>query len=148
MRYVTRLLLVSFFAGFCAVATAAGPTIPADLAARVKAWDDAQIKGDKAALEDLLADDFVLINSRDQRQTKADLVADYTKPGFKLDPFVVEQPVELVWQDGAVMGGIARLTGVDDGAKFSVTLRFSDVWAKRDGKWRVIYAQARRLEAP
>jgi ketosteroid isomerase-like protein len=141
----TQLLpLIALFASLALGAEAAKPHIPADLAARVKAFDDAQIKGDKTALEDLLADDFVLINSRNQRQTRADLVADYTKPGFKLDPFVVEQPVELVWKDGAVMGGVAKLTGVDGGEKFAVMLRFSDVWAKRDGKWRVIYAQAQK----
>jgi hypothetical protein len=145
MTHNFRTLLAFLLLGLSAVALATGPNVPADLAARVKAWDEAQIQGDKAALEDLLADDFVLINSREQRQTKAELVADYTKPGFKLDPFVVEQPVELWWKDGAVMGGVATLTGVDGGEKFSVTLRFSDVWAKRDGKWRVIYAQARRL---
>jgi hypothetical protein len=118
--------------------------IPADLAARVHAYDDAQIKGDKAALEDLLADDYVLLNSRGSRQKKADLIADYTKPGFRLEPFTVEEPVELVWKDGAVMGGVATLRGIDDGQPFEVRLRFSDVWAKRLGQWRVIYTHASR----
>jgi ketosteroid isomerase-like protein len=119
-------------------------SIPKDLAARVHAYDQAQVKGDKAALEDLLADDYVLVNSRGQRETKAELVHDYTKPGFKLEPFVVEDPVELVWNDGAVMGGVARIKGVDDGQAYDVRLRFSDIWAKRGGKWRVIYTHASR----
>jgi ketosteroid isomerase-like protein len=117
---------------------------PKDLAARVHAYDEAQVKGDKAALEDLVADDYVLINSRGQRQTKADLIADYTKPGFKLEPFVVEEPVELVWSDGAVMGGVARIRGVDDGQAYDIRLRFSDIWAKRKGKWRVIHTLVTR----
>jgi ketosteroid isomerase-like protein len=121
-----------------------GAKIPADLAARVHAYDDAQIKGDRAALEDLLADDYVLVNSRGQRQTKAQLIADYTKPGFKLEPFTIEEPVELAWSDGAVMGGVATLHGVDEGQSFEVRLRFSDIWAKRQGKWRVIYTHASR----
>lgn len=120
------------------------PKIPAELAARVHAYDAAQIKGDKTALEDLLADDYVLVNSRGQRQSKADLIGDYTKPGFKLEPFTVEEPVELVWSDGAVMGGVATLHGVDEGQSFEVRLRFSDIWAKRQGKWRVIYTHASR----
>jgi ketosteroid isomerase-like protein len=120
------------------------PKIPADLASRVHAYDEAQVKGDKAALEDLVADDYVLINSGGQRQSKADLVRDYTKPGFKLEPFVIEEPVELAWSDGAVMGGVARIHGVDDGQAFDVRLRFSDIWAKRKGKWRVIYTHVNR----
>jgi ketosteroid isomerase-like protein len=121
-----------------------GAKIPADLAARVHAYDEAQVKGDKAALEDLVADDYVLINSRGQRQTKQDLIHDYTKPGFKLEPFVVEEPVEVAWKDGAVMGGVARIRGVDDGQAYDLRLRFSDIWAKRDGKWRVIYTHVNR----
>jgi hypothetical protein len=118
--------------------------VPAELAARVHAYDEAQVKGDKAALEDLVADDYVLINSSGQRQSKADLIRDYTKPGFKLEPFVIEEPVELFWSNGAVMGGVARIHGVDDGQAFDVRLRFSDIWAKRDGKWRVIYTHVNR----
>jgi ketosteroid isomerase-like protein len=127
-----------------AFANPSNPAVPADLAARVRAYDVAQVKGDRAALEDLLADDFVLVNSGGQRQTKAELIADYTKPGFKLEPFVVEEAVELFWSDGAVMGGVARIRGVDGGQAYDLRLRFSDVWAKRGGKWRVVYVHASR----
>jgi ketosteroid isomerase-like protein len=130
--------------GAASAADAKPGEVPADLAARVHAYDEAQVKGDKAALEDLVADDYVLVNSRGQRQSKADLIRDYTKPGFKLEPFVIEEPVEIVWSDGAVMGGVARIRGVDDGEAYDIRLRFSDIWAKRNGKWRVIYTHASR----
>jgi ketosteroid isomerase-like protein len=135
-------LLLAALAPLSAKDAASG--IPADLVARVHAYDEAQVKGDKAALEDLVADDYVLLNSRGERQSKADLIRDYTKPGFKIEPFKVEEPVELVWSDGAGMGGVARLRGVDDGQAFEVRLRFSDIWAKRGGKWRVIYTHVNR----
>jgi hypothetical protein len=145
MSKTSWLASIQFFivAG-AAIGGDAPARIPADLAARVHAYDAAQVEGDKAALEDLLADDYVLVNSRGQRQTKADLIRDYTKPGFKLEPFTIEEPVELVWADGAVMGGVATLLGVDEGQAFEVRLRFSDIWAKRQGKWRVIYTHASR----
>lgn len=138
-----KALFIALLLNCAALAKDTAP-VPADLAARVHAYDDAQIKGDRAALEDLLADDYVLVNSRGQRQSKADLIGDYTKPGFKLEPFTVEEAVELVWRDGAVMGGVATLRGVDAGQAFEVRLRFSDIWAKRDGRWRVIYTHASR----
>lgn len=141
---VKHLARIAALCSVALLAAAAPEKIPADLALRVHAYDEAQINGDKAALEDLLADDYVLVNSRGQRQTKADLIADYTKPGFKLEPFTVEEAVELAWRDGAVMGGVATLRGVDDGQSFEVRLRFSDVWAKRQGQWRVIYTHASR----
>jgi ketosteroid isomerase-like protein len=144
-RVVSILVSLSLLAVIAPLAAKdAGAKIPADLAARVHAYDEAQVKGDKAALEDLVADDYVLLNSRGQRQSKTDLIRDYTKPGFKIEPFTVEEPVELVWSDGAVMGGVARLRGVDDGQAFEVRLRFSDIWARRGGKWRVIYTHVNR----
>jgi hypothetical protein len=39
------------------------------------------------------------------------------------------------------------LKGVDGGKPFSARLRFMDVWAKRGGKWQVIFTQATRVPA-
>jgi hypothetical protein len=121
--------------GLCAQAT----ELPPDLVKAVKDYDEAQVHGDKAELERLVADDYTLINSRGAVQSKAQLIADYIAPGYKIEPFVVREPVEKVWNDGAVMGGVATLKGLDGGKPFSVTLRFADIWAKRNGKWQVIY---------
>ena len=123
------------------LAAAAAATIPADLAAAVHGYDQAQIRGNKAELERWLADDYLLVNSSGQTETKAQLIADYTAPGFKIEPFTIEQPVEKAWGDGAVMGGIATLKGTDGGQRFELRLRFADIWAKRNGRWQVIYSQ-------
>jgi len=123
------------------LAAAAAATIPADLAAAVHGYDQAQIRGNKAELERWLADDYLLVNSSGQTETKAQLIADYTAPGFKIEPFTIEQPVEKVWGDGAVMGGIATLKGTDGGQRFELRLRFADIWAKRNGRWQVTYTQ-------
>jgi len=90
---------------------AATASVPPDLSAAVAAYDRAQVDSDKAELERWLADDYLLINSSGKTETKAQLIADYTAPGFDLEPFTIEQPVEKVWTDGAVMGGIATLRG-------------------------------------
>ena len=113
--------------------------LPADLAKAVKDYDEAQIHGNKAELQRLVADDYTLVNSSGRVQNKAELIADYTAPGYKIEPFEIQQPVEKVWSDGAVMGGIVDLRGVDGGKPFAVTLRFADIWAKRNGKWQVVY---------
>jgi hypothetical protein len=123
------------------LAAAAAASVPADLAAAVNAYDKAQVEGNRAELERWLADDYLLVNSSGATETKAQLVADYTASGFKLEPFTIEQPVEKVWGDGAVMGGIATLKGMDSGRPFAMRLRFADIWAKRSGRWQVIYTQ-------
>jgi hypothetical protein len=123
------------------------PGVAADLAKAAIAFDRAQVKGDGAALKDLLADDYLLINSQDQRETKAQFIADYTATGFTMDPFTIDDQVIKVWADGAILGGAVTATGMSDGKPYSVRLRFSDIWAKRGGKWRVIFTHANRVAA-
>jgi ketosteroid isomerase-like protein len=118
--------------------------LPADLAKAVKDYDEAQIHGDKAALLRLVADDYTLVNSSGRIQNKSELIADYTAPGYKIEPFEIMEPVEKVWSDGAVMGGVVDLRGIDGGKPFTVKLRFADIWAKRNGKWQVIYTHVSR----
>jgi hypothetical protein len=134
------------------IAILASPTIratelPADLAKAVKDYDQAQITGNRAELERLLADDYTLLNSGGQTETKPQFIAESTAPGFKLEPFVVQDPVEKVWDQGAVMGGIVTLRGMDGGKAFAATLRFADIWAKLNGKWQVIYTHVSKPPA-
>ncbi|MGZ2412648.1 uncharacterized protein DUF4440 [Sphingomonas sp. F9_3S_D5_B_2] len=125
-------------------AQAAGPLIPNDLAAQVASYDRAQLDGNCPDLERLLADDYLLVNSSGHTENKAQLIADYTAAGFDLKTLVIEQPIARVWAGGAVMGGIGTLRGVDGAKPFEARLRFADVWAKRDGRWQVIYTHAER----
>ena len=132
-------LLLSVIGVFVLGVSTVRAALPPNLAKAVADYDAAQIKGDGAELKRLLADDYTLVNSSGAIEGKAQLIADYTAPGFKLDPFVVLKPIEKVWTDGAVVGGIATLSGTDGGKHFEVTLRFADIWAKRRGVWQVVY---------
>jgi hypothetical protein len=136
---MSKFRWVSLIAALVCSSLANAAELPADLAKAVKDYDAAQIHGDKAELQRLVADDYTLVNSSGRVQNKAELVADYTTPGYKIEPFEILQPVEKVWSDGAVMGGVVNLRGTDGGKPFAVTLRFADIWAKRNGRWQVIY---------
>ncbi|MGB3268367.1 MAG: nuclear transport factor 2 family protein, partial [Rhodanobacter sp.] len=100
------------------------------------------------ALQRLLADDYVLFNSRARVEDKADFVRDYTAPGYSLKPFTVEHEVVRHWPGGAVLGGVVTLEGTSEGKPFKVRLRFADIWAERDGRWQVIFTQATRVATP
>ena len=137
-----------------AAALAAGPVgmprydgLPPDLATAARAFDQAQVKGDGAALQALLADDYLLVNSRGERENKAEFIHDYTAPGFTFAPFTIEQPIVQIWAEGAVLGGVVDAHGMSDGKPYAVRLRFSDVWAKRNGRWQVIFTDASRAPA-
>ena len=121
--------------------------LPADLARAVHAYDEAQVKSDKAALERLLADDYRLANSAGQVETKAQFITDQTAAGYRLEPFTVEEPYQRVMGASALLGGVATLKGTAGGKAYSVRLRFLDVWEKRAGRWQVVFTQATRASA-
>jgi len=124
-----------------------GAALPADLAKAAHDYDQAQVKSDKAALERLLAPDYVLHNSGGQVQDKASFIADQVAPGYKLEPFTVEEKVEKVMGNAAILGGVARARGTSGGEPYDVRLRFIDVWEKRKGAWTVVFSQATRVPA-
>ena len=127
-----------------ALLAAASVALPADLAKAAHDYDQAQVTSNRAELERLLADDYVLHNSGGQVQDKASFIADQIAPGYKLEPFVIEEKVEKVMGDAAILGGVARAKGTSGGEPYDVRLRFIDVGAKRGGRWVVVFSQATR----
>ncbi|MBU6299506.1 MAG: nuclear transport factor 2 family protein [Alphaproteobacteria bacterium] len=121
-----------------------GAELPPDLAQAAKQYDRAQMHNDGAALNRLLADDYILVNSHGVVETKAQFIAESTAPGFHLDPFTVRESIVKVWSDGAVLGGLVLASGADGGKKFRVLLRFADIWVKRNGRWQVVYTGVTR----
>lgn len=119
--------------------------MPPALAREVHAYERAQIDGDRAELERIIADDFVLVGGDGTRVGKASHIAEFTNPDLDLEPVVLRDVVEHVWTDGAALGATVDLRGTSGGVAFQQTLRYMDVWALRDGQWRVVYGQATRV---
>ena len=129
-----------------APAAASAQAWPPDLAREAHEYERAQIEGDRAALERLIADDYVLVGGDGSRTDKAAHIAEFTAPEMDLQPVVVREAVEHVWADGAALGGtVDVVVGTFAGTPFRQTLRYIDVWALRDGQWRVVYGQATRV---
>lgn len=139
--------LLGGIALIAALASAQAGSLPPDLAAAAKEFDQAQMHRGGEALKRLLADDYVLVNSRGLVENKAQFIADYSSPSFSLDPYVVREPIERVWADGAVLGGLVTLSGTNNGKPFRADIRFADIWVKRDGRWQVVYTGATRAAA-
>lgn len=120
--------------------------LPPELARAAQAYEHAQIAGDRAALEELVAPDYVLVNSDGHLETRAQLIDSWTEEGFDPEPVEVRDPIIHVWIDGAALGGRVALRGRSQGAPFSVELRYLDLWRLRDGRWQVVVGQAVRVQ--
>jgi len=138
MKPVAAILALS-------AASALGSELPPDLAKAVRDYDRAQFQNDIPALERLVADDYVLVNSNATVENKQQFLADFNLLGFKIDPYVIEQPVEKVLGDAAVIGGLVHLSWTQDGKHQTRLLRVAYVWVKRDGHWQATYTQVTRV---
>lgn len=119
--------------------------LPPDLAKAVNAYDQATLRNDIATLGELVTDDYVLVNSDTSLQDKQSYLDDFRRPGFKVDPYVMEQPVHKVLGDAAVTGGVFRLGWTQDGMHQSRMLRVAHVWVRDNGRWRITYTQLTRV---
>jgi len=126
-------------------APALAAELPPDLAKAVRDYDQAQFHNDIATLEQLVADDYMLVNSNATVENKQQFLADFNLPGFRIDPYVLEQPVAKVWGDAAVVGGLVHLSWTQDGKHQTRLLRVAYVWAKRSDHWQATYAQVTRV---
>jgi ketosteroid isomerase-like protein len=142
---IARYSVAAATLALCGTISAAAPSLPVDLEAAVKAYDAAQISGDRAELTRLLAEDYLLVNGGGALENKEQFVAESVDPAFKLDPFVVLHPANRVWINGAVVAGEVYLTGRSDGKPFKAHIRFADVWAQRSGRWQVVFTQVTRM---
>jgi hypothetical protein len=113
--------------------------LPAELATAATAYDIAQMTSDRAGLERLLADDYTLANSDGKNRNKAEAVADSIVPGNKTTYISITRQVRKVWPDGAVLGGMVDAKGINHGKPYAMRARFVDVWARRGGRWQVVF---------
>lgn len=115
--------------------------LPADLAAAATAFDIAQYRSDRAGLDRWLAADYTLADAKGRTQNKADLIRNMTAPGHATLSVALTMTVRKYWKDGAVLGGIVDARGRDRGKPTTTHARFLDIWARRSGRWQVIFTQ-------
>lgn len=120
-------------------------TLPPDLAEAMRAYDRATYDNDIETYRELVAEDYMLVNSDSSLENKEQSVVPFTQPGFRIYPHVNEEPLRIVWDGGAVLGGRLRLSWTQDGMHHTRVVRTAHVWARRDGRWRLTYTQVTRV---
>jgi hypothetical protein len=87
----------------------------------------------------------VLVNSDSSLQDKKSYLEDFKVPGFKLDPYELQQQVHKVWDGAALLAGVVRLSWTLKGEHEARLLRIAHVWARHEGRWRLAYTQLTRI---
>jgi ketosteroid isomerase-like protein len=129
----------------CTTIVAAAESWPSDLARAIADYDRATVSNDVAALANLVADDYVLVNSDSTLQDKQSYLEDFKVPGFRLDPYELQQQVRKTWSDAALLAGVVRLSWTLKDEHHERLLRIAHVWTRQDGRWRIAYTQLTRI---
>jgi uncharacterized protein (TIGR02246 family) len=118
-------------------------TAEEDPAAAVRAlereWLDAYEKRDVAAMERIVADDFVIYFDDGDSQSKADILAMLVRGAGKPSPaFTTDDVVARVYGDTVILTGrVVTRQKRADGTMSESASRYTDVYVRRNGRWQV-----------
>ncbi|HZP67449.1 MAG TPA: nuclear transport factor 2 family protein [Rudaea sp.] len=114
----------------------------AAVAALDTAYQAAVKNNDVAAMDKILADDFVLVTSSGKTFGKADLLDEARSGANRFERQEDSQQTVRVWGDTAVVTALLWVKGRDKNETFDYTLWFSDVYVRTASGWRYVFGQA------
>jgi ketosteroid isomerase-like protein len=149
MNLRPRARRVAPFIGVFLLLAAAAPSASAGTAEDEKAvaaidtqYQAAVAKNDAAAMDRILADDFILVTGKGKVYTKADLLKEArdAKTTYERQDDI-DQKVR-VYGDTAVVTARLRAKGTEEGKPFEYSLWFSDTYVRTPSGWRYVFGQA------
>ncbi len=124
----------------------AAPTDPGLVLTQLRAleyeWNDANIKGNKAAVRRILADEFRGVGADGSVKNKEQLIA-------SLEPEPIIASLKLSDLKISLAGGAVVLTGLNTATSTRgqvLKFRFTDTFLWRDGRWQAISSQASQVK--
>jgi hypothetical protein len=109
----------------------------ADVEAKILAsqhmWGQSYVSKDPIALERILDDAFVNVDSGGIVQTKAEVLAEVRTSTIL--QFLTESMVVHLHGNAAIVTGVFKIKGVDRGKPYVQRRRFMDTWLYRNGQW-------------
>src|SRR5204862_2839821 len=98
----------------------------------------AQIEADAEGLDRIYADDFIGIGPSGTVRTKAQVISDFTSGDLKFQSITTDDVQVRVYENTAVETGLSTMVGQDKGKAVARDTRFTRVWVKQQGRWRLV----------
>ena len=98
----------------------------------------AQIGADAAALDRIYADDFIGVGPSGTVRTKPQVISDFTSGDLKFQSITTDDVQVRVYENTAVETGLSTMVGQDKGKAVPRDTRFTRVWVKQQGRWRLV----------
>ena len=98
----------------------------------------AQVGADAAALDRIYADDFIGVGPSGTVRTKKQVISDFTSGTLKFQSITTDEVQVRVYENTAVETGLSTMNGKDKGTAVPRNTRFTRVWVKQQGRWRLV----------
>ena len=98
----------------------------------------AQIGADAVALDRIYADDFIGVGPSGTVRTKPQVISDFTSGDLKFQSITTDEVQVRVYENTAVETGLSTMVGQDKGKAVPRDTRFTRVWVKQQGRWRIV----------
>ena len=113
-----------------------------------KDWNAALYRKDLTFIESILAPEYVATyedGSRGDRAKELAFVKDFNQ---QVDSAIQDEFTIRIFGDTAVVWFTLHLVGPKQGKRTEMTLRYTDVWVQRSGKWLCVSSQSTRVSTP
>src|SRR5215831_9027864 len=98
----------------------------------------AQIQADATALDRIYAADFIGVGPSGRVRTKPQVISDFTSGDLKFQSITTDEVQVRVYGNTAVETGRSIMIGEDKGQTVPPETRFTRVWVKQQGGWRLV----------
>jgi ketosteroid isomerase-like protein len=125
-------------------------TMDAQTVAQLDAVFQAAVKAnDVTIMDEILADDFVLVTDRGASLTKADLIKEAREKRTIYEYQEVEEGTQKVriWRDTAVVTALLRIKGMKDQNPFDYKVWLNQTYVRTPTGWRYVFGQALKPDA-
>jgi ketosteroid isomerase-like protein len=106
----------------------------------------AYMRGDRAFVDDLLADDWTSTDYQGRIWTKANVLALFGANGPTFTKAEIDVDRVRLLGDVAVVTGRSVSAGRFEGRDINVTQRYMDIYVRHDGRWRVVASQGTQVQ--
>lgn len=142
-----RQVVITFFSVAALALFAADPKTVEAVKAAERAWAQATVKGDAAALKNLLADDLTYTHSNGETDTKEIFISNLSgaRKYHKIDYESLDARLYLGGSAAVVTAVAGVATSQKGGPVNPVRLRFVHFWVHQKGRWQLAAHQSLRL---
>lgn len=112
-----------------------------------EAWRSAMLKGNAAALANLLAEDYIAITAKGAIETKEQAINSLRTGGLQFTTLLISDRKVRVYGSTAVVTSVAELTGSRNAKEVSGRYRYTRVYVRNQaGQWKIVSFEASRIQ--